>query len=298
MQDTNRNLGNRFQHYFFIYLIRFKLVFIAKFFLYFVVLYYSLLPTIRQRSSYYLKRRFKNSNKFTLWWHCYRLYLSFASLLLDRIIFAKDGDIEIENSQSKLEKILLENVQSDTGLIILSGHLGAWQLGLAKIDGNSRPISLVQLLSEDSNDMHYFQHSSYDKKSEVKIIPSAEGVQTSLKICAVLQNKEIVCMMGDRMVSREEKYIECQFLGEKIALPLSPFSIASITQVPIVVTFSVREKNTIKGVWAEVINVPKGIHKSSELLMPYVQRYVAALEYMTEHYPYQFYNFYNMWEKK
>ncbi len=293
MKWTSKSLGSRFQHNFFYFLIRFRLVFLARLFIYFIVFYYTLIPSVRKRSSYYLQRRFPNSTPFTMWKHCYKLYINFAFLLLTRIIYGIQNNCELDAIADEKQK-LMDTLKEDTGCIILTAHIGAWQMGLLELETVQRPINIVQFIDPGDNDKHYFEHDAKTRPHPITVISSL-GIQASLEISTALQNNEVVCMTGDRIAHESEKKIEVPFLGGKIALPLAHFSIASIAECPIVITFSVLEKNKIKGVWAERISIPKGIHRKPELLLPYVQRFVVGLENMVEHYPYQFFNFYDMW---
>jgi len=293
MKWTSKSLGSRLQHEFFYVLIRLRLVWIARAFIYFVVFYYTLVPSVRKRSYYYLRRRFPHSTAFGMWVHCYKLYLSFATLLLARIIYGiqKSCDLDVTGDA---RKIFMDTLQEDIGCIILSAHVGAWQLGMLEIENIQRPINLVQFIDHGDNDKHYFEHDSQERQHPIKIISSL-GIQASIEIATALQNKELVCMTGDRIAHESEKSMKMFFLKGEIALPLAPFIIASITQCPLLITFSVLEKNKIKGVWSERISIPTGMHKQPEFLRPYVQRFVVGLESMVENYPYQFFNFYNVW---
>ncbi len=295
---SSKSFGSQLQHYFFYFLIHLRLVFLARFFLIFVTAYYALMPKYSKRSEPYLKRRFPHASTFEMYVHTYKIYSNFANLLLDRVIFANKNKLSIKSHTNNSQNLLLENLHNEEGCLILSGHLGAWQLGLFEFENVNKPINLVQLIQSGDNDKHYFQHSSYKNKNSIKFISPADGFKASLEISQALNKNEIVCMMGDRVLHQHEKYILMPFLGGKIPLPLAPFSICSITQKAMLITFSVHEKDCIRGVWAEKISIPYGIHKDPKQLEPYLARYIAALEFMVQNYPHQFFNFYDLWEEK
>jgi len=294
MKWTSKSLGSRLQHEFFYVLIRLKLVWLARVFVFFVVFYYTLLPSVRKKSSYYLKRRFPNSNAFEMYIHCFKLCFNFASILLDRGIYAIQGSCEL-SFIAEARQILMDVIEKDEGSILISAHIGAWQLGLLDMEHINRPISLVQFRDPGDNAKHYFEHSSQKGKHPIKVITSLNGVQTAFEITAAIQNNELVCIMADRIADDSEKMMEVSFLNGKIALPITPYIIASITQCPLLISFTIRENNKVKGVWAECLHIPSGIRRQPELLRPYVERFVVGMESMVEKYPYQFYNFYNMW---
>lgn len=295
MKFNSNSLGNRFQHYFFYCLLHFRLTWLAHFILYFIVFYYTLCPSVRKRASYYIDRRFLNASFLKKFMHCYLLYYNFAKLLFTRIAFAHNNTLAI-TSKNKAQKKLLSILNDKDGCLVLSGHLGAWQLGMYQFEEVHKPINLVQLIQKGDNDKHYFQHKTYKNKNSIHMISPENGFNASLEISAALTRDEIVCMTADRVLYDHEKYILMDFLGDKIPLPLAPFSISSITQKPILVTFSVIENHGIDGVYAQKISIPYGIHKQPELLKPYIEQYVQALEFMVANYPHQFFNFYNLWD--
>ncbi len=298
MKFSSKSLGSRLQHNFFYYLVKFKLTFLARFFLAVVIFYYSLMPSSGKRSQHYIERRFPNSNKLQKFIHTYKIYSNFANLLFDRMLLSINSSLEIKTNSVNSQASLQEALKEDEGCIILSGHVGSWQLGLLEFENTQRQVNLVQLVQEGDNDKHYFQRDSYKGAKPIKFISPADGFKASIEISAALNRNEIVCMMGDRVLYEGEKFILMPFLGGKIPLPLAPFSISSITQKPLIITFSVLDKNCIRGVYAKKIHIPYGIHKKPELLAPYVQNYIEALEFMVEEYPHQFFNFYNLWEEK
>ncbi len=296
MNSPGKSLGSRFQHEIFYFMVRMRLLFLAKISIRFVVLYYSLLPSVRKRSYPYLSRRFPEANAFSRWIHCYKLYLCFAEGLLQRIALGILGKDSVTTTSASREYIK-DNLPKDSGCIILTGHIGAWQLGLAGVERLNRPVNIVQWVHEEDNDRHYFEHEKQKDKHDMRVINSRDGVEASFAITAALQRKEIVCIGGDRITDTADTGIDVTFLGDTIQLPTIAYVLASITKVPLIVSFSVLTDGLVHGVKSEILHVPNNLRRNREELRKCAQSFAAIMEDMVQEYPYHFFNFLDMWEK-
>ena len=119
-------------------------------------------------------------------------------------------------------------------------------------------------------------------------------IETSIIISERLKNGEIVFMAGDRISAQyENRVFEGEFLGKKIQLPQGTLKFALMMNVPIYfIVCAKKKKNYI--VEAEEF-IPKQ-NKKQEKLDELKQAYLKFLEKYTLKYPYQFYNFYQMWD--
>ncbi len=295
MNNTGKSLGSRLQHEIFYLMVRLRLVIVAKIILRFVVFYYALLPSVRKRCYPYLKRRFPMDEGFTRWKHCYKLYLCFAEGLLERIITGILGK-KIVATTSDSREFIKHELTPDSGCIILTGHIGAWQLGLAGIEEFDRPINIVQWISEDDSDKHYFEHNEQKGKHAIKLINSRHGTDASFAIAAALQRKEIVCIAGDRITETTDKGLQVDFLGDKIYLPTTAFLLASITQVPLIISFSVLIDGKVCGVKTELTKPPRNLRRNNGELHKHLQHFANMMEDMVQKYPYHFFNFFDMWD--
>lgn len=104
--------------------------------------------------------------------------------------------------------------------------------------------------------------------------------------------------MGDRMLGSVSGGVSSSFLGTDVSLPFSAYKVASVTGAPVAVLLSYRTgPGSYRMVLAREIRVPGKTGRGSAALQPYVAQFAEALEdYVGEH-PYQFFNFYDMWEK-
>lgn len=274
--------------------MRWHLTWFARIIVKGIVCYYSLLPGVRKRCYPYLRRRFPGSSSFQLMRHCQRLYSTFAEVLFARTLAGILGEIPpYEIDQNK--RLSIEDEVRDTGLIVLTAHFGAWQIALQGLEGFQKPINIVQWISKGDVDKHYFEHENQRGKHAVHVIDCRNGIQASLEIITALRRREIVCICGDRLTDSDAMRFSASFLQGVIPVPMTSFLLASMANVPVLITFSILDHGTIRNVCSEIVHVPQGLRRSPEKLQPYAQKYVDVLEKLVFEYPYNFFNFYDMW---
>lgn len=291
MKWSSRSLGSRFQHGVFRIIVRLKWIAVARALLCAVVFYYTLMPSVRRRCLPYLGRRFPDAGGFALFLHAFRLYRSFAEILLDRMIAGAGGELHV-TSDPGAEAILRGAVAEGRGCLIVNAHVGAWQTGIAGLESFGRTVHILQYVSDEDVDKHYFEHRP---GHDVRIVNSREGAGAFASLAAGLRRGEIVCLMGDRLTDEDTLTVRVPFLGGTIRVPGMPYVLASITGVPLVMAFTLRLAGRTRGVFARRVDIPPGIRRRPEALEPYARMFMNELEALVRAHPYQFFNFYDMW---
>ena len=294
MDWSSKSLGSRLQHQIFYLLVRCRLLGVARALLVCVVFYYTLLPSVRSRAVPYLSRRFPQDTGFARWRHCMRLYLCFAQGLLDRTIAGILGTQYIY-AEPVTQQQFHNSIPQDTGCIILTAHIGAWQLGISCIEPLQRPINIVQWVHPEDKDKHYFQHNNELGKHNIRIINSRDDADTTLKIVTALRKKELLCITGDRITSAAENSVPVSFMGGTVHMPTTAFVLASLAQVPLVIAFTLRHNAAIKGFFVQKLDIPHNLRRDPAALRERVQYFATAMEQMVHDYPYHFFNFFDMW---
>lgn len=138
------------------------------------------------------------------------------------------------------------------------------------------------------------------KEEEITVINPAAPLGGTLEMLTALRENSVLCINGDRTMGESRHNVQVDFLGGKIELPITPFKIAATTETPLAIVFSART-GTGKGKFrvAKVIHVPKDTGKSgirgTQAFTPYAQEFAHELEKYCQDNPYQFYNFFNLW---
>jgi len=291
---TSRSLGSRLQHEFFYALISFGGVRMAYALLFWVTLWYMFKPEAIRRNEPYLSRRFPQARFPMRLVHRWRRQWEFGKALVDRAAAGIRGghcnDISREDHNS-LTRIHEER----KGLILLTAHVGNWQLSIAGLPGLlPAPINFV--LYRDLGDLarHYFEHRG--ETPPFNFINPAGGPESAFSMAQTLFKGGTLGMMGDRPFGNTQN-CHVPFLGETISLPYTPYYLASVTGAPIVVVFSYRYGiMKVSNVIASIFRVPANLGKNPAVYEPYARHFVEALEESARNHPYQFFNFYNMWD--
>ena len=290
-------LGSRLQYGIFEVLVRCRLLFVARMVLAFVVLYYALLPHVQQRCAAYIKRRFPCAGGLGRFVHTYRLYLNFGQVLLDRMIAGVTGRFPFCETDQQVRQCFDVAGANPHGCIVLTAHVGAWQVGIAGLDQFDRPVNVVQLHNPADQGKHYFQHG---RGRPFNIIDSADPVGSMVEAAAALRRGEVVCLMGARMHGTRQsgQGVDVAFMGGNIRIPASGYALASITGAELLMLFTVREKGVTRVFKAERLEVPAGLpRRDVAVFQPYAQQFATAMEAVVERHPYQFFNFYDMWSQ-
>jgi predicted LPLAT superfamily acyltransferase len=292
---NSKSIGSQFGHNFFYFMVKLGGRRLAYFFLYFIVAYYSLFsPSIKTKTDPYLSKRFPNSNVLRRMCQRYLLVLNLGRALVDRAILGIIGPESIRLSFGNPND--LEKIKSlDTGFILLMSHTGCWQVAMSALSGLKKPVNLLMLRDNKDIDKHYFEHGNAE--NIFKVIDPEQFLGGTIEMINVLKNDEILCIMGDRVFGNNALCVETKFLGKAANFPFSAQKIASIAQKPVVVLYSHKSgPDSYELNLASVMDIPAKLGKKKENYKPYVQEFVTSLEVFVQEYPYQFFNFYDMWE--
>jgi predicted LPLAT superfamily acyltransferase len=294
-QWTSRSIGSNLQHNIFYVLIKTCGRRAAYGLLSCVALYYTLFrPDIRKKTDFYLARRFRNTGPFRNMLHCYRMYENLGKALIDRATIGIKGPqsvMIIFNDQKKVMDLIGEG----HGVILLTAHVGCWQATMERLRIFNTPVSLLLHREEGDIDRHYFEHAGVE--NPFRIIDPMGYMGGVLEMMEVLKKGEILSIMGDRVLGSDRNTVSVNFLEGKIRLPFSAFKLASAMGTPVAVLFFHKSGPDSHELTLEkVIRVPSGLGKSEKAFQPYVSQFAEALESYTERHPYQFFNFYDMWE--
>ena len=290
--ETGRSLASKLKHQFMYALIFVGGRTLAYAFLYIVVLVYSLMPSVSARSRAYIARRFSPRSKWQFFKYTYRLNLTFGRTLIDRAalgILGQTGVSSTEEERNLCRHLLAEG----KGLILLTAHAGCWQMAVNLATFINAPLNVVYYRNPKDNDKTVAQHGH--RFAHLNQINPAGPLGGVPEMMVALQKGEVLCAMADRVFGAEKNAVGVNFLGGKIQVPYSFYRLAAATGAPVVVQFFPWEK---RGRFAtqtvKVLRIPElGPKKENYVL--YAQQFVDELEKFCIKYPYQFFNYFNLW---
>jgi len=300
---SSKSLAPQFFHNIFYGIIRLLGRPGAYFLLFFVVGFYSLLPGVGKRPAEYIRRRFGPQSGLSMIRHTFQLYWNFGKMLVDRAILRILGDFEAAGTAEDIQ-LLQELYAEHKRLILLTGHVGCWQMGFSYLGFLDAPKAVVMLMDHGDVDKHSFKWkmsgSAKSGQEEITVINPAAPLGGTLEMLTALREKSVLCINGDRTMNESRHNVQVDFLGGKIEIPVTPFKIAAATRTPVAIVFSEHRKAG-EGLFkvAQVLHIPadadKGDVRGSAAFTPFAQKFSDELERYCQENPYQFYNFYNMW---
>jgi predicted LPLAT superfamily acyltransferase len=264
--------------------------------LYVVCFYYLIFDTSAVSASCaYVERKFPDCGFFKKRCHIYRLFVSQGKQLIDlSAIFSKEKKFDIQLQGYDHFLSLVQN--SRQGIILLTAHVGNWQLAMTGLGKMKKDVYLL-MRPEDNQAVKNSLRISTEQE-HIKIISPEQDLGGVVKVINVLKQGHIVSIMGDR--SYGSKALEVSFLKGKAWFPYGAFSIAAAVECPVVVLLSMKTADHSYVIDVSNVLYPRyesGQSKSQQL-QQWVQHYAALLETYVDRYPYQCFLFHNVWQRE
>ena len=298
---SSKSLGSRWQHQFFYCLIRIGSWPAGYVALFFVVTAYCCIPAIRKRSKPYLERRFPGAGPVSMALHYWKHQWIFGKVLVDRVVTGIHGTLSVEASPEDVAMLKSLHARGK-GLLVLSAHVGCWQTSMIGLD-TSLGATVNVLLHKDEQDIDRHYHEHRDDKNPAPApfatIDASDGVLSLVQASAALRRGEVVGTMADRAWDKARYMAQVPFLGGNIFLPWALYHLAAVSQAPVVICYAVRKGPCrVHYSIAAVQEMPKPSGKGADQYLPFLQEFSTTLEARVQQNPYQFFNFYNMWEQQ
>ncbi|MBI5017249.1 MAG: lysophospholipid acyltransferase family protein [Deltaproteobacteria bacterium] len=291
---SSRSVGSRLQHGIFYALVRLGGRRAAYALLYPVVAYYALASgAARRRACHYLSRRFPDHRGARRLGDTFRLLLDLGKVLVDRAVVGILGPDELGVRLDGREE-LLAALGEGRGLILVTAHVGCWQVAMAALGFLGKPVSMLMHREDGDVDRQYFEHAGLP--CPYRVIDPRGYLGGALEMLQVLKAGEVLCVMGDRVMGSQRNVLRVPFLGEEAPFPFSAFKLAASTRAPVAVLLSHKSGPASYVLEAgPILRLPEGLGRRDEDLRPYVTQFVEVLERFTAKHPFQFFNFYDMW---
>lgn len=293
-ETTGRSIGSKLKHRFMYALICIGGRRLAYAFLYIVVFFYSLSPAVSQKSRAYILRRFKPRSKREFFKHTYLLNLTFGQTLIDRAVLGILGRVSVRSTEEE-RQLCRDLCAPGQGLILLTAHCGAWHMAVNLIDFIPVKINVLYYKNPQDNDKTVAEHSGKDAR--FSFINPAGPLGGIMEMMAALERGEAVCAMADRVFGDPKNAVEADFLGGKIRVPYSFYRLSAATGAPVAAVFFPRLGPGEFSTWtAAHFSVPD-LGPAKDAYARFAQQFVDALEEFCIKYPYQFFNYFDLWEE-
>jgi predicted LPLAT superfamily acyltransferase len=283
---TGKTKGSLMGYRFFIYTIDYLGVKFAYFCCHFVSFYFLVFAKNQRKGLQDFYSNGLNYSKIRTLSICRRTFYNFGQSLIDRLALMtsrKDAyTYDFEN-----EKVLKEMAARAKGGVLISAHLGNWEVA-----GNllhDRVTTKINVLALD-NEVKAIKELLALKsgKSRYNLIPIKDNFSHLILIKQALDRNELIAIHADRTLS-EGKNIILPFLNKEANFPLGPFIIAHKFKVPVTFVFALKNGNQHYS-----LSATQPIYESN-CAEDLAREYVKCLEEKIKNNPDQWYNFYDFY---
>ena len=180
----------------------------------------------------------------------------------------------------------LEQLGRAKGAIVLTAHLGSYDLGAALFaEKFNRQLRMVRAPEPDSQTAQHLDASLQQSgEGAVRVDYNTAGAMLSFDLLSALRHGEIVSIQGDRVEGNVAERSGC-FRGKPVRIPEGPFVLAQVAAVPIYPLFIVRTGfRRYQIIVREPIRVPRTARDRTADLTEAVAKWCSLLEQLiSEH---------------
>ena len=283
--------GSLWGYRFFIRTIKIFGVSAAYGFAAFIIVYYIIFVP---RSSLSIYRYFRKRHHLGRWKAAvmtYRNFYRFAQILIDKIAIparlAKNFTYRFDDRYDDLLRIL----DSSAGCILMSAHVGNWDVAGEFFGNYGQRLNIVMLDAEHRRIRRLLDATTGDRN--YRVIALRNDMSHVFEIGKALVNKEYVCFQCDRYLPGAPTLTR-PLLGAPALFPAGPFQIAARSHTPVVFFFAMRERGRRYRFCFYLAQMDSTLSKN-ELTESLATQYVQVLEEILRLYPEQWFNYYEFW---
>lgn len=239
----------------------------------------------------YVRRRFPAHGPVRRLVDVYRLFISQGVTLIDRyyLMAHEDG---MTASLEGLDK-MADLMKSNQGFILLTAHVGNWQVVMTALRRFGRKVHLVMRPEDNPAVANALKISS--GTGNIGIISPEGSLGGVVEIMEAIKGGGIVSIMGDR--SYQFSAVDVTFLGDPARFSCGAFHVAALACCPVVVLMAAKTSVRSYGINVAGVFHPRyepGYDKKRQLC-GWVQEFAGLMEAYVALYPYQCFLFYDIW---
>ena len=187
-------------------------------------------------------------------------------------------------------------VASGKGFVLVTAHMGAWEMGsMVPASQERRRVHVVREAETDPRAQEFIARLIQSRGGDFYTTHFAADPQLGVTLLDALRQGEIVALQGDRPRCGG-RVVEATLFGHPYPMPVGPAVLARAAEVPIVPVFIFREgRLRYRCVLRPPIHVDQGRdrQKGAEEAM---RRFAGELEQAIRREPHQWFCFRRLWE--
>jgi len=224
--------------------------------------------------------------------HARKVFKNFGKYLADFFRFSRYDEkymseyIKVDGIE-KVEKAM----ELGKGVVVVSLHLGNWELGGAVVAGKGFPLNAIVLEHGNKKINEFF----IDQRAinNMKSIPTGMAVKQCFK---ALKRNELVAIVGDKDYT--DSSINADFFGKKPTLPKGPAVVSAKTGAPIIFIVLARNEDDTFTLHVEGPITSRPTGNTGEDMEVLTAKYVKIFEKYIRMYPDQWYACEPIWKQQ
>lgn len=189
-------------------------------------------------------------------------------------------------------------IDSGRGFIVLTAHLGNWEVGSMQPAAQKwRRVHVVREAESDPRAQEFIAELIRERGGDLYRTHFAEDPHLGMVLLDALREGEIVALQGDRPRAggTGSHRARVSLFGRPFDLPIGPGALARAAEVPILPIFVVREgRLRYRCIVRPPIAVAHTASRQADVEAA-LHRYAADLEAVIRAYPYQWFCFRKLW---
>ncbi len=274
---------------------------LCHFILYFIILWYWLFSsTARQASLDYLTRLHQYAGKQSPfasppnWSNSYRHLMQFGEGILDKIAGwlgqVPEHELQLHGHEHFREYY-------NRGAIIVVSHFGNIEL-LRAI--KSEHVQKINILVYQKHATKFNQlMKKINHRAGINLVSVDElGMDTALILQEKLDQGEWIVVAADRIPVQSQRMHSLEFLGEEAEWPQGAWMLAHLLKVPVLAVFCYQAQQQFHvhiHLLSTALNFPR--RGRDQAMQDVMRQYIDLMQQYCLRAPYQWFNFYNFWNK-
>ncbi len=259
-------------------------------------------PAARRASAQYLDRALARP---ATWADQYLHFHSFASVVLDRVYFAR-GQMARFNLKLQGTDSLHNTLDQGRGAFLLGAHLGSFE-ALHAIGATRPGMRVAHVMYPHNAQLIQSTLQAIAPDLQMSIITIGRPGST-LEIRDWLDGGGLVGLLGDRWLPKElggadaakSALVELPFLGQTARFIVGPLRLAQLLRRPVLFMVGIYRGGNHYELHFEQLadfsQLPASAADREAQLQAALRSYVERLEALCRAHPYNWFNFYNFWQ--
>ncbi|MEO7761076.1 MAG: acyl-CoA synthetase [Casimicrobiaceae bacterium] len=223
----------------------------------------------------------------------YRHILSFASTIHDRV-YLLNGRNDLFDIEIHGRDLAVDAIANGRGAFLMGAHMGSFEV-IHALGRQTEGVRAAMVMFEENARKIAGMVNAVNPRLRQTIIPLGR-IDSMLNVEQALDDGMFVGVLGDRTFTKDVS-VYCDFLGDAVALPASPFRMAAVLRRQVIFMAGLYLGGNRYAVHFEPLAdfsaTPRA--ERAAAIEAAIHRYAMLLERHCRAAPYNWFNFFDFW---